>query len=95
MPVGSRLKGNVRFDGLFVVQSAELAWQTHPGTSQRFPNFVFRLRPLPLERQRLDFRWIHSRSEVAREDDEVIHLAPEAWRRWIESGHQGSEAGWP
>jgi hypothetical protein len=85
--VGGRIKGNVRFDGLFIIEDVSLLWQPNPDSGERFSNFCFTLRPVSLgPPQELSTDWILDRSDPTRPADECVADAPQAWRRWVDHG---------
>lgn len=85
VPVGSQMKGFVKFVGLGVVDSAMLRMQYN--TSHGFfPNFVFGIKLLSLENEgnQLDWNWINAR----RTKSTVLaqKIAPISWTKWVETG---------
>ena len=91
--VGDRPKGNVRFEGVFVLGRVELLWQIGPdrdGRDVRFQNLAFSLHPVatdPRDRK-LDLRWIEARRSRTESDEACLELAPERWQRWVEVGDE-------
>jgi hypothetical protein len=86
--VADRVKGNVRYDGLFVIAGVEHVWQDHPDTGDRFGNLRFRLRPVAtgVVGSELSMRWIIRRSDPEVSTEKCAREAPEPWRRWIAHG---------
>lgn len=79
--------GRVKFQGLAVVEKAELVTQFNPAIGY-FTNFVFQFAVLSLstEDEELDWEWIRARrnSELPIKDRDA--LAPESWKKFVKSG---------
>jgi hypothetical protein len=84
--VDGRVKGNMKFQGLGIIQSVEIVTQHQPKIGY-FTNYVYEFSVLSLakENEEFDWEWISARRNgVALK--ESLQLAPEAWRRWVNEG---------
>ncbi len=83
-----RAKGNVVFQGLGVIQRAELITQYNSKVNDYFSNLVFEFAVLSLshEKERLGWEWIKARRDSSKTLEETHRLAPEAWKRWVNEG---------
>lgn len=83
-----RRKGQIKFQGLCVIQRAELLVQRDPMTGQSFTNYRFDLVILDLKADddTLRFDWIDARRDPALTNDEAARSAPLAWRTWAREG---------
>ncbi len=86
--VSGRAKGNVRYDGLFVIVNVEHVWQSAPDSGDSFGNLCMRLRPVAAGSSGLELpmRWVNQRSDPSVDADECLRAAPEAWKRWVAHG---------
>ena len=80
-----RPKGQVRFQGLAVLQRSELLVQRDPQSGGSFTNYRFDLVLLDLkdDEDELDWRWIDDRRDSTIAAAEAIRKAPVAWREWV------------
>jgi hypothetical protein len=83
-----RLKGQVEFAGVALVERAELITQVDPVSGATFPNYRFDLLVLDLsaEGDTLDWAWIDARRRPGGDIKETLMLAPASWRRWVADG---------
>jgi Restriction endonuclease AspBHI N-terminal/Restriction endonuclease len=88
VPADGRQKGQVEFDGLALVERAELITQMDPSSGETFPNYRFDLLVLDLsaEGDALDWGWIDARRRPGASAEQSLRLAPRSWRRWVEEG---------
>jgi hypothetical protein len=88
-----RAKGQVRFQGLAVIQRAELLVQLDPATGGSFTNYRFDLVLLDLKHDddEIDWRWIDERRDPSVAAGATLDRAPAAWRRWVAEGQPGLE----
>jgi hypothetical protein len=88
VPADGRLKGQVEFDGVALVERVELITQVDPPSGETFPNYRFDLLVLDLssESDTLDWGWIDARRRPGASGEETLRLAPKSWRRWVEEG---------
>ncbi len=86
--VGGRRKGFVLFQGVGVVERAELVTQYDPRTSQSFANFVydFAVFSMSAEHETFSWDWINARRSNQLTDAACNKLAPQAWRNWLKAG---------
>lgn len=94
VPYQGRLKGQVVFQGLAVIESAELVAQFDPRTRRSFPNYRFNLCVLDIsaEGEDFDWAWINARRDPEQSLDETLALAPTSWRRWVAEGREALPA---
>jgi hypothetical protein len=90
--VGSRQKGNVRFDGLAIVNGLQYERQVDPTTGHSFANYVFSLQLLDLgpDRERIDWRWISARRRAEPSEE----FAPVAWQSFVRDGFSQEQIAW-
>lgn len=79
--------GRVKFQGLAVVEKAELVTQFNPGIGY-FTNFVFQFAVLSLspEDEELDWDWIRARRNPGISSKERNELAPDSWKKFVKHG---------
>jgi hypothetical protein len=84
--VDGRVKGNMKFQGVGVLQSLEIVTQFQESIGY-FTNYQFEFSVLSLaaENEEFDWEWISQRRQGL-SDSETIKLAPEAWRDWVKHG---------
>lgn len=84
-----RVKGQVEFCGVGLIERAERVVQWAGREHATFTNYVYdvALVDLTAEDDQVDWDWISARRNAARPDDEVLKLAPAAWRDWVQHGH--------
>ena len=85
--VSGRKKGNVRFQGLGILQKVELVTQFQKSIGY-FTNYVFEFSILSLaaENEELDWSWISARRDPAIPSVEADRLAPTSYREWQKQG---------
>lgn len=84
-----KVKGYVEFCGVALIERAERVVQWAGADRTTFVNYVYDLALLDLtaEDDRLDWDWISARRDPAIDDDDILKLAPKAWRDWVRNGH--------
>ncbi|GAA2423729.1 HNH endonuclease [Streptomyces macrosporus] len=84
-----RPKGYVEFCGIAVIERAEQVVQQAEADRGSFVNYVYDLAVLDLssEDDRIDWDWIHARSDPSLSAAEGLEHAPRSWRRWVDHGH--------
>lgn len=84
--VDGRVKGNMKFQGLGILQSVEIVTQYQPKIGY-FTNYVYEFSVLSLtaENEELDWEWISARRRGL-PLHETLKLAPASWRRWVSEG---------
>jgi hypothetical protein len=89
--VDGRAKGNMRFQGLGVMQSLEIVTQFQP-TIGYFTNyqFEFSILSLSVENEEFDWEWIAARRRGV-EPGLALKLAPTSWRQWVKEGQLAIE----
>jgi hypothetical protein len=85
--MSGRKKGNVRFQGVGIIQSIELMTQFQKSIGD-FPNYVFEFSMLSLSEENFtfDWNWISARRESGNSLSLADSLAPKAFRDWINIG---------
>ena len=88
--VGSRVKGNVEFNGFGIISQVELVVQFDQRTRENFSNYAFDFTVLNLakENELFDWGWINARRDKSISTDEADQLAPDSWKNWIREGRQ-------
>lgn len=86
--VGARIKGNLRFQGLGIIESAELIVQYDQKKKKNFTNYVFGVAVLRLsdENENFNWQWINDRREQALYLKQTLRYAPASWKEWIKNG---------
>ena len=89
VPDSGRVKGQVLFHGFGVITKAELIIQRSKG--ETFPNFAYEIALFDLgaEQEEFSWRWINARRDSNIVPSESLKLAPESWRRWVQTGRPG------
>jgi hypothetical protein len=87
--VDGRIKGNVQFAGLAVIERVERITQFNPATREYFTNYVFEFAVLglTLENESLNWEWIDQRRNASSKVNEILIFAPYAWREWVKFGN--------
>lgn len=82
-----RIKGNVRFQGLGVIQRIELVTQYQEKIGY-FTNYVFEFAVLSLsgENEKLDWEWISKRRDPQTTLEQSQKLAPSSFQSWQKHG---------
>jgi hypothetical protein len=83
-----RPKGQVVFNGVGVIDRAELVVQLDPRSTRTFTNYRFDLTLLDLARENddLDWRWLNDRRDHLLSPADGLRFAPHAWREWVRFG---------
>jgi hypothetical protein len=89
---GARLKGQVEFAGVALIERAEIVMHIDCPSGRAFQNvhFDFAVVSLARERDAIDWAWIDLRRRPNADLAEAARLAPTAWRRWIDDGAQAT-----
>lgn len=89
--VDGRVKGNMRFQGLGVMQSLEIITQYQPDIGY-FTNYQFEFSILSLseENEEFDWEWVSQRRRGV-ELEETAKYAPTSWKRWVSEGQLAIE----
>jgi hypothetical protein len=84
----NRQKGQVAFQGIGLVERAELVSQIEPKTGMPFVNYVFDFLVLSLlrENEQLDWAWIDDRQNPLLDAEGASRNAPAAWLQWVQQG---------
>jgi hypothetical protein len=90
--VSGRKKGNVRFQGLGILQKVELVTQFQKSIGY-FTNYVFEFSVLSLaiENEVLDWNWISARRDPSIPSEVADNLAPTSYREWQKLGQLAME----
>lgn len=93
VPFEGRSYGNLKFQGLGVIEKAELVTQFNPGLGY-FTNYVFSFAVLSLsdEDEVLDWEWINDRRSPTLSHRDLLAKAPVSWRQWVKGGNQKIES---
>ena len=85
VPHGGRQKGQVKFQGLALLERAERVVQRDQTTGKSFVNYVFSLLVLSLaeENEEFDWSWVNARRDPRLTGEECVRRAPIAWREWV------------
>jgi hypothetical protein len=88
--IADRQKGNVQFAGLAVIERAELVTQFNPSSGDYFANYLFQFAVLNLnaEQDSVDWRWFEKRRSASSRLEDVLSIAPAAWREWVRFGNE-------
>ena len=84
-----RKKGNLLFQGFGIIESVELVTQFDPRLkSPYFSNYVFNMCVFSMAAEHEDFswEWINARRDSSVSNEEANHLAPKAWKQWVNEG---------
>jgi hypothetical protein len=92
-PWKGKAKGQIRFQGLGVLDKAALLVQQDPKTGGNFTNFAFEIVLLDLkdDEDRVDWAWINARRDPALTIAQSNKLAPKAWLEWLSAGRPALE----
>lgn len=85
--IDGRKYGNVRFQGLGIIQRVELVTQFQKDIGY-FTNYVFEFAILSLssENEEFDWDWVSARRDATISSKQAEKLAPKAWRDWQRQG---------
>jgi hypothetical protein len=83
-----RPKGQLVFNGVGVIDRAELVVQLDPRSSRTFTNYRFDLTLMDLARENddVDWRWLQDRRDQLLPPSEALRFAPYAWQEWVRLG---------
>lgn len=90
--VAGRKKGNVKFQGLGILQKVELVTQFQKSIGY-FTNYVFEFAVLSLSKENevLDWSWISARRNPDLTNSKADQLAPNSYKDWQKLGQLGLE----
>ena len=90
MRVNGKVKGFPAFQGIGIIERAELVAQYDAKTGTSFPNFAYDIAVLSLtsEHEEFDWRWISDRRNGALSIEETEQYAPASWMEWVAGGTQ-------
>jgi hypothetical protein len=85
--VGDRVKGNRVFQGLGLLNSAELVTQYQKDIGY-FTNYVFEFDVLDMRKdfEIFSWEWISSRRNPSLSTSSTLSLAPKSWQSWVAEG---------
>lgn len=85
--VGDRVKGNRLFQGIGLLNSAELVTQYQKDIGY-FTNYVFEFDVLDMRKdfEIFSWNWISARRNPELSNAETIKLAPKSWQNWVNNG---------
>ena len=88
VPHEGKQGGYVEFQGVGLIERAELVTQLDQSKLRAFTNvrYDFVVASLAQESEEFDWRWINARRDANRALDECMELAPASWRWWIAQG---------
>ena len=88
--INGRLKGNLKFQGFGVLDTAELVTQYDVKNGIYFPNyrFYFCVFSLKEDQEAFDWSWIAKRCDPSLSTPETTKFAPNIWKRWVKKGDQ-------
>lgn len=88
MRVGGVAKGFPAFQGLAVIERAELISQYNAKNDTSFPNYAFDFSVLGLsaEFEEFDWSWVSSRRDESLPIHDTLAGAPKSWRTWVDEG---------
>jgi len=88
VPHAGRVKGNVKFQGLGVIDKVEVVSQWDRHAAKTFANYRFDavILSLATENENFDWTWINARRDPSIPLDKSLVLAPAAWRDWVKEG---------
>lgn len=86
--VNGRLKGNLKFQGYGILESAQLVTQFDEKKNQHFSNYMFNfcIFTLKNDSEEFDWDWIAKRCDPAVTAKECLQAAPSAWKEWVRNG---------
>ena len=86
--VNGRVKGYPAFQGLGIIERAELIAQYDAKQGESFPNFAYDIAILDLaaEHEELDWRWVTDRRDPTLTIEQTQRFAPQSWKEWVSGG---------
>jgi hypothetical protein len=86
--IGARIKGNLKFCGLCLIDKVERVTQFDSRKRSYFTNYVYSLCVLSLvaEDENLFWNWINARRDKNKDLNQCLLLAPKAWQEWVKHG---------
>jgi len=86
--IGKRVKGNLRFCGLCLIDKVERVTQFDSRKREYFTNYVYGLCVVSLvnENERFFWDWINARRDKGRGHQQCLDLAPKSWKEWVNHG---------
>lgn len=83
-----RIKGNLRFCGLCLIDKVERVTQFDTTKREYFTNYVFTLCVISLvnENERFFWKWINARRDAGKGLIQTLALSPKAWQIWVNFG---------
>lgn len=83
-----RIKGNLKFCGLCLLETVERVTQYDSSKRSYFTNYVFSLCVISLSKEDecFDWRWINDRRNPNLHLEEANRHAPNAWKIWVKNG---------
>jgi hypothetical protein len=83
-----RVKGFAQFQGVALIDRAELVTQIDPKSRRPFANYAFDLLIIDLaaEDEEFTWDWITRRRDPLVVDEGCLKYAPKSWRLWVEGG---------
>lgn len=83
----NRAKGNLKFQGFGVLDSAKLITQANKG--EEFSNYLFEFAIFSMvnENEEFDWDWIAKRCDSNLTTEETNKYAPKAWKDWVKTGN--------
>ncbi|SDZ58527.1 hypothetical protein SAMN05444004_12531 [Jannaschia faecimaris] len=88
MTVNGKAKGFPSFQGVGLIDRAELISQYDGQNGCSFPNYAFDIVVLDLapEFEEFDWRWVSDRRDAALSRRNTEKFAPSAWKAWVKEG---------
>lgn len=83
----NRIKGNLKFQGFGIIDTAKLVTQANNGNE--FANYVFEFTIFSLasENEEFDWNWIAKRCDSSLTTEETNKYAPKSWKDWVKTGN--------
>lgn len=83
----SRIKGNLKFQGFGIIDTAKLI--TQASNNKEFTNYMFEFAVFSLtnENEEFDWNWIAKRCDSSLLTEETNKYAPKSWREWVKTGN--------
>lgn len=86
--VDGRSKGNLKFHGYGILESAQLVTQFDAKEGQHFSNYMFNFCVFTLkeDKEQFDWNWIAKRCDPTLTTKQTAKYAPSAWKKWVKNG---------